>query len=147
MEYTIRNIALQYGIPISETIYAHASDSFLDFKLISGDFYKWENGRLRFKNCVTIRDFTQNAKLLPPFDNISYKSREMLPYCTGELSLLSEAWRNGRKIAVEGGPCLFSQHEVIVRRRYLADEKTIRADKSNSLSHHELFHGAKSELY
>ena len=43
-----------------------------------------------------------------------FPDKEQTPYFTANLGKLQEALNAGRKVAVEGGPCLFGAHEVDV---------------------------------
>lgn len=114
MEYTIREMIAQKGRTLTETDYAHSNSDMLDFRLFSGDFYEWNGGKLRFKQCADVMDFEQTAAAFPPFGNVTYKSREKFPYFTGGLDVLLEAMKRGETVAVEGGPCLFGEYEVSV---------------------------------
>ena len=114
MEYTIREMIARKGRKPEETDYAASNPDALDFRLISGDFYEWNGGKLRFKECADVMDFKQTVKAFPPFENVRYASREKMPYFTGNLDILMAARERGEEIAVEGGPCLFGEHEVSV---------------------------------
>ena len=114
MEYTIREIIAGKGRALEETDYARSNPHMLDFRLLSGDFYEWNGGKLRFKDCADVMDFDQTVKAFPPFENVGYASREKMPYFTCDLDILTAARERGEAIAVEGGPCLFGEHEVSV---------------------------------
>ena len=130
MEYTIREMIAQKGRKLEETDYARSNPHMLDFRLISGDFYEWDGGKLRFKECADVMDFEQVAEAFPPFGNVRYASREKFPYFTGNLDRLLSARERGEAIAVEGGPCLFGEHEVTVSVR-LNDGETRLFDYAN----------------
>ncbi len=117
MEYTIREMISRKGRKPEETDYACSNPNMLDFRLISGDFYEWNGGKLRFKECADVMDFEQTAKAFPPFGNVKYASREKMPYFTCDLDILAAARERGEEIAVEGGPCLFGEYEVSVSVR------------------------------
>ncbi|MBR0280036.1 MAG: hypothetical protein IJQ81_00415 [Oscillibacter sp.] len=114
MEYTIREMIARKGRALEETDYVRSNKDMLDFRLISGDFYEWEGGKLRFKDSGVIMDFAQVTEAFPPFGHIQYKSREKFPYLTDNLDSLLTEWKRGKTVAVEGGPCLFGEHEVLV---------------------------------
>ena len=114
MVYSIKEMIGRKGRTVEETDYAESNAGMLDFHLLSGDFYKWEGKKLRFKECVNVMDFAQTVEAFPPFASIAYKSREKLPYFAGDIEMMSEAWRRGETIAVEGGPCLFGEYDVSV---------------------------------
>ena len=67
MKYTIREMIARKGRKLEETDYARSNPDMLDFRLISGDFYEWNGGKLRFKDCADVMDFEQTAKAFPPF--------------------------------------------------------------------------------
>lgn len=117
MSYTIREMIARKGRVLTETDYARSHPDMLDFRLFSGDFYEWNGGKLRFKNCADVMDFGQVAEAFPPFANVRYKSREKFPYFTDNLDALLSAWKRGETVAVEGGPCLFGENEVVVSVR------------------------------
>ena len=130
MEYTIHEMIARQGRVLAETDYARSNPDMLDFRLFSGDFYEWNGGKLRFKECVDVMDFEQLAEAFPPFGGIRHKSREKFPYFTSNLDGLLSARERGEAIAVEGGPCLFGEHEVTVSVR-LKDGKTRLFDYAN----------------
>ena len=114
MEYAIREMIARKGRALEETDYARSNQDMLDFRLISGDFYEWDGGKLRFKDAGVVMDFAQVAEAFPPFGHIQYKSREKFPYLTDNLDALLTERKRGKTVAVEGGPCLFGEHEVLV---------------------------------
>ena len=114
MEYTIREMIARKGRTLAETDYARSNPDMLDFRLFSGDFYEWNGGKLRFKQCADVMDFEQTAAAFPPFGNVTCKSRDKFPYFTGGLDTLLEAMERGETVTVEGGPCLFGEYEVSV---------------------------------
>lgn len=114
MEYTLREVIDLNGRTLPETDYFHTPREALNFRLLSGDHFKWEGGKLRFKNCVTVMDYEQIVEAFPPFGNVRYKSRDIFPYFAGDIDILYRAWKDGKKIAVEGGPCLFGQYELVM---------------------------------
>ena len=122
MEYTIGEMIARKGRSLEETDYACSPSDMLNFRLISGDFYEWNGGKLRFKECADVMDFEQTVKAFPPFGNARYASREKMPYFTSALDVLMAARERGEKIAVEGGPCLFGEYEVSVSVRLKSGE-------------------------
>lgn len=123
MEYTIREMIARKGLALEDTDYRDSNAEMLDFRLFSGDFYEPENGKLRFKDCVTVMDFPQVSEVFPTFARLSHKGREKFPYFVGNADGLLAARERGEPIAVEGGPCLFGEHEVSVSVR-LSDGET-----------------------
>lgn len=117
MEYTIQEMIAHKGRVLEETDYVCCNRDMLNFRLISGDFYEWNGGKLHFKQCADVMDFQQTAEAFPAFASVQYKSREKFPYFVGGLDTLTEAKERGETIAVEGGPCLFGEHEVTVSVR------------------------------
>ena len=131
MEYTVREMIARKGRLLEETDYACSPPDMLNFRLISGDFYEWSGGKLRFKQCADVMDFAQVAETFPPFAGVTYKSREKFPYFVDNLEPLLEARKRGETIAVEGGPCLFGEHEVLVSVR-LKDGRARLFDYANA---------------
>lgn len=125
MEYTLREMIGQKGRTLDETDYVNSNSDMLDFRLFSGDFYEWKGGKLQFKNCVEAMDFDQASAAFPPLGKVSYKSREKFPYFIGGLNELLEAMDRGESVAVEGGPCLFGEHEVSVMLHLKGDRTRI----------------------
>ena len=85
MEYTIQEMIARQGRVLEETDYARSNRDMLNFRLFSGDFYEWNGGKLRFKQCADVMDFEQAAEAFPPFAGVTYKSREKFPYFVGGL--------------------------------------------------------------
>lgn len=114
MQYTIREMIEKNGRSLESTDYINSNPAMLDFRLISGEHYAWNGGKLRFKESVDVMDFEQAAKEFPALAAVKYKSREIFPYFADNLDLINEAINNGESVAVEGGPCLFGLYEVDV---------------------------------
>ena len=114
MEYTIKEMIERKGRSVEETDYARSAQDMLNFRLISGDFYEWNGGKLRFKDCVDVMDSAQVAEIFPPFRGVTYQRKDKFPYFTANLDALLDAARRGETVAVEGGPCLFGEYEVTV---------------------------------
>ena len=136
MEYTINEAIARKGRSITETDYARSPSEMLNFRLISGDFYEWNGGKLRFKDCVDVMDAAQVAETFPPFRGVTYQRRDKFPYFTANLDALLEASRRGETVAVEGGPCLFGEYEVTVSVR-LNDGETRLFDYANGKAYLE----------
>lgn len=130
MEYTIREIIQKNGRNLDQTAYVNSNPEMLDFRLISGEHYSWENNKLRFKESVAVMDFEQTVKEFPALAAVKYKSRKKFPYFTDNLSLLVEAMKSSETVAVEGGPCLFGAYEVSVFV-YTDDGKKNKFDYAN----------------
>lgn len=125
MEYTIQELIARKGRTLEETDYALSNPGMLNFRMFYRDLYDWNGGKLRFKNVVDVADFQQAAEAFPALANVQYKSREKLPYFVDGLDALTEAMARGETVAVEGGPCLFDQHEVTVSVRLKSGEERL----------------------
>ena len=132
--YTVRGLLDAHGIRVEDTIYKDCSADMLDFKIASGDFYEipdLKKGTLRFKNAADLLGFPHLLKVLPDLKNINFRHKELFPYYGEDLQVIKDALEADRQsVAVEGGPCLFGEHEVdtIVTMkdgiRYLFDYST-----------------------
>ncbi len=116
MFYTIRGLLEERGVPLAQTAYAACASEMLDFRIASGDFYEMPNlaeGVLRFKNTANICSFDQLAAILPGLKNIDLRRHEIYPFCVANLDLIAKALEETPEdVCVEGGPCLFGDHEV-----------------------------------
>lgn len=117
---SIREIGREKGIKIRDTIYGNSNTHMLDFRIVSGDFYEplqKENGKYawQYKNCVEIMDFPMMKNIFPQLDNFHYSGKDKLPYFTAGLRDIAYKIQNGKKAAIEGGPCLFGTDEVMVK--------------------------------
>lgn len=115
----LKDLLLRNHTLIEETPYCKEQKEMLHYSIVSGDFYEIRNNRLgekklRFKNTVNISDFNGIAKKIPALSKAEFPDREKTPYFTANLGKLQDALKEKRKIAVEGGPCLFGAHEVDV---------------------------------
>ena len=115
----LKDILSQTHTPIEETPYCKEQKEMLDYSIVSGDFYEVKFNRLgekkiRFKNTVNISDFEGIIKKVPALSMAEFPDKEQMPYFTANLGKLQEAVKENRKVAVEGGPCLFGAHEVDV---------------------------------
>ena len=90
----------------------------LDFLILTKDFYEIsdsEKGVLRFKNSADVCSFDQMAKIIPELEKIAVRHKEHYPYYAENLEEFSRALVEDRdSAAIEGGPCLFGEHEVCV---------------------------------
>ncbi len=122
MFYTIRGLLNARGIPLENTVYSGCSDGMLDFRIASGEFYEIpdeEQGVLRFKNTANIMSFCQLAGVLKGLENSELHDREKLPYCGENLERIRERLeKDPGSVSVEGGPCLFGEHEVTGKVRF-----------------------------
>ncbi|MBR5340561.1 MAG: hypothetical protein IK151_01400 [Erysipelotrichaceae bacterium] len=116
MFYTVRGLLENRGVALEDTVYKDCNPRMLDFKIASGDFYEIpneENGILRFKNSADLFDFEMLKEILPDLQNINFRHKDFFPFYGENLEAIEEAIRVNRdKVAVEGGPCLFGEHEV-----------------------------------
>ena len=116
---SIAEIFADAGISISDTVYNNSSTEMLNFKIVSRRFFepfKNESGKysLVYKNTVEISDYQMITELLPALSALEYSGKTKLPYFTSGLNSFRKALDEGKRSAVEGGPCLFGTHEVIV---------------------------------
>ena len=118
MFYTVRGLLEARGVKLEDTVYRNCRQDMLDFKIASGDFYEIpdiDKGILRFKNAADLMDFEQLKAILPGLENINFRHKEFFPYYGENLEAIQEAINNEPgQVAVEGGPCLFGEHEVTV---------------------------------
>lgn len=119
MIVSVKDLCAQNDIPINDTIYENSSADFLDFRIVSGDFYTFtdsENGKklLKYKNCLDIIDYPMLTACMPSLLDMKFKSMERYPYFTTGLSEMRQRIESGERIAVEGGPCLFGTNEVTI---------------------------------
>ena len=116
MFYTVRGLLNSHGIQTEDTIYRFCTDEMLDFRIASGDFYEVPDliqGILRFKNTANLYGFDRVAGILPEIRRIDFPAREQFPYCCENLEGIAEALlAYPDEVFVEGGPCLFGEHEV-----------------------------------
>ena len=118
MPYTVRGLLNDHNCRLEDSVYAGSSAEMLDFQIYSRNFYElgFRDGKgiLRFKNSADVLDFDLLTSALPDLKNMTLESREIFPYCTENLEMIP-GWltENRETMAVEGGPCLFSENEVI----------------------------------
>ena len=116
---TLNELLTRTHTSIEETPYCKNQKEMLDYSIVSGDFYETKYNRLgekkiRFKNTVNISDFEGIVKRVPSLAQADFPDKEQTPYFTANLGKLQEALVENRKVAVEGGPCLFGANEVDV---------------------------------
>ena len=116
---SLEKILEENNITRQETVYAESCPEIFEFQIVSGDFYSIkENMRnekeLIFKNSVNISDFAEIQKEVPTLAMMDFPGRDKMPFFTNGLERIREAQKEGRSIAVEGGPCLFGVSEVEV---------------------------------
>ena len=145
MFYTIRGLLNARGVPLENTVYSGCSDGMLDFRIASGEFYEIpdeEQGMLRFKNTANIMSFSQLAEVLHGLNDAELHDREKLPYCGENLEKISERLKKDPDfVSVEGGPCLFGEHEVTGEVRF-ADGRVFQFDYSTGKRYTEDASGA-----
>lgn len=114
---TLKDLLSRMDTRIEETPYCKEQKEMFDYSIVSGDFYEIKYNRLgekklRFKNTVNISDFKGIIKKVPALSQAEFPDKEQMPYFTANLGKLQEALEADRRVAVEGGPCLFGAHEV-----------------------------------
>ena len=118
MFYTVRSLLEDKGIPLKESAYASCSDGMLDFRIASGNFYDIpdpQKGILRFKNSVDVFGFEQLTLALPSLRDLKCVHKRLFPYYAENLAAIRRGLETEPDlVCVEGGPCLFGEHEVSV---------------------------------
>ena len=116
MFYTVRGLLKDRGVRLEDTVYRNCNEQMLDFKIASGDFYEipdLSNGILRFKNAADLLCYGMLCEQLPYLNYIVFRHKKMFPYYGEDLDKVYEGLRNEpESVCVEGGPCLFGEHEV-----------------------------------
>lgn len=119
MFLTIRGLLEERGVKIEDSAYRDCSDGLLDFKITTGDFYEMpygDEGYLRFKNTADVMSFEQLAAVLEKMNNLRFNHREDFPYYCENTDVIKKALaEDPDRVCVEGGPCLFSDYEVMAR--------------------------------
>ncbi|MBQ9002527.1 MAG: hypothetical protein IJ087_11810, partial [Eggerthellaceae bacterium] len=73
-----------------------------------------DEGLLRFKNTAVVCSFSQLAEALPGLERISLRHRDSYPFCAANIDSIAQALESSPdSVCVEGGPCLFGEHEVM----------------------------------
>lgn len=106
------------GFKVSETIYEGCSEEFLKYKIVSGNFYEAKvddskRNYFRYKNCVDAVPFSFFTEAAPKMCSVKFPHIDEIPFFTSGFKNMGEALLKGRKIAIEGGPCLFGTNEVV----------------------------------
>lgn len=112
MKNTIRNILALQDVRVEDT--AFTGSKMTDYCLPTINYYSYDNGKLMFKNTVEIKTFEQVAAAIPMLNRLSCANKSDIPFYVAGLDPIIAAIQNKEKIAVEGGPCLFSADEVNV---------------------------------
>lgn len=116
---TISEILANHQVQKIDTIYSESLNEMMQFQIVAGDFFQMKeqagNKVICYKNKVYIMDFEQIRRQIPKFDRMRYLNRDEMPYFVAGLEQLQEALKQKRKIAIEGGPCLFGVGEVEVK--------------------------------
>lgn len=118
METTVRRLIEESGRPLAQTAYHSCSPEILDFRLVSPKMFQWEQTgapeqqRLLFKDVAAVTDFAGLTEEMPELRALAYKKREQLPYLIAGLERFRAAMAAGEPVSIEGGPCLFGEHEV-----------------------------------
>lgn len=121
MFLTIRGLLEERGVKTENSAYRDCSDGLLDFKITTGDFYELpygDDGLLRFKNTADVMSFEQLSAVVEKMNGLQFNHREDFPYYCEDIETLKEALDDDPdSVCVEGGPCLFSDYEVMARVR------------------------------
>lgn len=119
MFLTIRGLLEERGVKTENSAYRDCSDGLLDFKITTGDFYEMpygDEGYLRFKNTADVMSFEQLAAVLEKMNGLRFNHREDFPYYCENIEIIKKALaEDPDSVCVEGGPCLFSDYEVMAR--------------------------------
>ncbi|MDD2972841.1 MAG: hypothetical protein PHE02_12015 [Lachnospiraceae bacterium] len=67
---------------------------------------------IQYKNCVYGVSDSQMSHVIPGWKDISFSYKSEMPFFIESLEQIQDAFVHKEKIAVEGGPCLFGEHEV-----------------------------------
>lgn len=73
---------------------------------------------IKFKNCLIASSFQTVKRCIPQLNSVHFRNVEQIPLFVKNLPTLAEACRNGREVAITGGPCLFGVNEVLVNVYY-----------------------------
>lgn len=127
MFLTIRGLLEERGVRTEDSAYRDCSDGLLDFRITTGDFYELpygDDGFLRFKNTADVMSFGQLAAVIEKMNGLQFNHREDFPYYCEDIETLKEALaEDPDSVCVEGGPCLFSDYEVMARVSLRSGEK------------------------
>lgn len=115
----LERILKENNIGQKETVYCDSYPEIFGFQIVSGNFYdvrqnRYGEKKLLFKNSVNVSDFAGILKKIPELGIMDFPGRDIMPFFTKGLKKIHEAVKEGRPVAVEGGPCLFGVSEVEV---------------------------------
>lgn len=122
MIFQLDEVCKTLGIE-KEEYFPESAESFFQYEIVEGDFWglrKDENqenggaGELYFKNIVKVMNYPDVVRELPALSSIKWKDLESIPYFVSGLEHIREALSEGRRIGMEGGPCLFGAWEVFM---------------------------------
>jgi hypothetical protein len=129
MFLTIRGLLEERGVKTENSAYRDCSDGLLDFKITTGDFYEMpygDEGYLRFKNTADVMSFEQLAAVLEKMNGLRFNHREDFPYYCENTEIIKKALaEDPDSVCVEGGPCLFSDYEVMARIKLKGGEELL----------------------
>ena len=148
MFYTVRGLLKDRSIRLEDTAYRNCNEQMLDFRIASGDFYEIpdvSDGILRFKNAADLLCYNMLCEQLPPLKRIVFRHKEMFPYYGENLVKICEGLKNEpESVCVEGGPCLFGEHEVTAVIE-LNDGSSYFFDYSTGKKYHDQENGAYAQ--
>ena len=129
MFLTIRGLLEERGIKTENSAYRDCSDSLLDFKITTGDFYEMpygDEGYLRFKNTADVMSFEQLASVVDKMNGLRFNHRGNFPYyCENAETIQNALADDPDDVCVEGGPCLFSDYEVMARIKLISGDEML----------------------
>lgn len=104
------------------TVYQKTNLEVMKFQFVAGDFFqiiqnKYKEEKLYYKNSVSVSDFSGIIRKVPALMGADFPGKDSMPFFTEGLGRLESAIKEGRPVAVEGGPCLFGVDEVEVEIR------------------------------
>lgn len=105
-----------------DTVYQKTNLEVLKFQIVAGDFFeiiqnRYKEKKLKYKNSVSVSDFKGIIRKVPALAEADFPGKDSMPFFTEGLGRLQSALKEGRPVAVEGGPCLFGVDEVEVEIR------------------------------
>lgn len=129
MFLTIRGLLEERGIRTENSAYRDCSDDLLDFKITTGDFYEMpygDEGYLRFKNTADVMSFEQLASVIDKMNGLRFNHRRDFPYYCENVETIKNALADDPDdVCVEGGPCLFSDYEVMARIKLISGDELL----------------------
>lgn len=105
-----------------DTVYRKTNMEVLKFQIVAGDFFeiiqnRYKEKKLKYKNSVSASDFKGIIRKVPALAEADFPGKDIMPFFTEGMGRLQSAIKEGRPVAVEGGPCLFGVDEVEVEIR------------------------------